>query len=186
MRTSAEFDPVEQLPREALRSLQADRLRAVFGVSLDSLAEAPFTYKSALREAYPFGLLRVPVSELVRVHASSGTHGKPTVVGYTRADLEAWTELMARCMTMAGVRPGMLIHNANSYGLFTGGHGFHQGAERIGATVLPVSGGFGARQALLLRDLGGQVLVATPSYALVIAQAVRDAGIEPSELRLEI
>jgi phenylacetate-CoA ligase len=154
--------------------------------SLDDLSRLPFSVKSSLRESYPFGLMTVPREELVRLHASSGTHGKPTVVGYTRADLDNWTELMARCMTTAGMRPGMLIHNANSYGLFTGGHGFHQGAERIGATVLPVSGGFGARQALLLRDLGGQVLVATPSYALVIAQAVRDAGIELSELRLEI
>src|ERR671934_2534764 len=160
MRTSAAFDPVEQLPREALRSLQADRLRATFGIDLDSLAEAPFVFKTALREAYPFGLLRVPVAELARLHASSGTHGKPTVVGYTPADLEAWTELMARCMTMAGVRPGMLVHNANTYGLFTGGHGFHQGAERIGATVVPGSGGMTTRQAMLLNDLGAQVLVA--------------------------
>src|SRR5437764_650683 len=186
MRTSAEFDPVEQLPREALRSLQAERLLATVAVSLDSLAEAPFTYKSALREAYPFGLLRVPVSSLARMHASSGTHGKPTVVGYTRADLEAWTELMARCMTMAGVRPGMLVHNANSYGLFTGGHGFHQGAERIGATVVPASGGFTTRQAMLLHDLGAQVLVATPSYSLVIAAAVREAGIDPASLKLQL
>src|SRR6266480_3319825 len=173
MHTSAASDPViwdpaEQLPREALRSLQDERLRATFGVELDSLAEQPFTVKSALREAYPFGLLRVPVAALVRLHASSGTHGKPTVVGYTRADLDAWTELMARCMTMAGVRPGMLVHNANTYGLFTGGHGFHQGAERIGAAVVPVSGGMTARQAMLLNDLGAQVLVATPSYSLVI------------------
>src|SRR5947199_8602801 len=107
MRTSAAFDPVEQLPREALRSLQADRLRSVFGVSLDSLASAPFTYTAALREAYPFGLLRVPVSSLVRVHASSGTHGQPTVVGYTRTDLAGWTEVMAGRMTRVGVRPGL-------------------------------------------------------------------------------
>jgi phenylacetate-CoA ligase len=186
MRTSAAFDAAERLPREALRELQRDRLRARFGVELDSLDDAPFAYKSALRDAYPFGLLRVPVSSLVRVHASSGTHGKPTVVGYTRADVEAWTELMARCMTMAGVRPGMLVHNANTYGLFTGGHGFHQGAERIGATVVPVSGGFTARQAMLLHDLGAEVLVATPSYSLVIAAAVREAGIEPASLRLEL
>src|SRR5690242_18638970 len=186
MRTSAVFDPVEQLPRAELLSLQDQRLRSVFGVGLDSLASAPFTSKATLREAYPFGLLQVPVSSLVRVHASSGTHGKPTVVGYTRGDLDVWTELMARCMTMAGVRPGMLVHNANTYGLFTGGHGFHQGAERIGATVIPVSGGFTARQALLLHDLGAQVLVATPSYALVIAQAVREAGIDPSSLSLEL
>ena len=128
----------------------------------------------------------MPVASLARVHASSGTHGKPTVVGYTSADLEAWTELMARCMTLAGVRRGMLVHNANTYGLFTGGHGFHQGAERIGAPVVPVSGGFTARQAMLLHDLGAQVLVSTPSYAIVIAQAVHDAGIDPATLKLEL
>ena len=139
----------------------------------------PFTSKQDLREAYPFGLLAVPREDLVRVHALSGSHGKPTVVGYTRADLDAWSELMARCMTAAGVRPGMVVHNANGYGLFTGGLGFHYGGERIGATVIPVSGGFTARQAMLLSDLGGQVLCATPSYALVIAQAVRDAGLDP-------
>jgi phenylacetate-CoA ligase len=182
-------DPVQQLPRDELRALQLTRLRATFGLeieSLDEVAGVPFATKSALRDDYPFGLLRVPVAELARLHASSGTHGKPTVVGYTPADLEAWTELMARCMTMAGVRPGMLIHNANTYGLFTGGHGFHQGAERIGCPVLPASGGFTARQAMLLHDLGAQVLVATPSYAVVIAQAVEDAGIDPSSLRLEL
>ena len=183
------WDPAEQLPREELRELQLSRLRATFGVdvgSLDEVASLPFATKSALREAYPFGLLRVPVEALARLHASSGTHGKPTVVGYTPADLEAWTELMARSMTMAGVRPGMLIHNANTYGLFTGGHGFHQGAERIGCPVLPASGGFSARHAMLLHDLGAQVLVATPSYALVIAQAVEEAGIEQGSLRLEL
>jgi phenylacetate-CoA ligase len=191
MPTGAASEPViwstaEQLPRAELRELQRERLRATFGAELDALADMPFTGKAQLREAYPFGLLRVPVASLVRVHASSGTHGKPTVVGYTAADLDAWTELMARCMTMAGVRPGMLVHNANTYGLFTGGHGFHQGAERIGAPVLPVSGGMTARQALLLHDLGGQVLVSTPSYALVIAQAVQDAGIDPAALKLEL
>jgi phenylacetate-CoA ligase len=183
------WDSVEQLPRDELRELQLSRLRATFGLdvgSLDEIASLPFATKSTLREAYPFGLLRVPVESLARLHASSGTHGKPTVVGYTAADLEAWTELMARSMTMAGVRPGMLIHNANTYGLFTGGHGFHQGAERIGCPVLPASGGFSARHAMLLHDLGAQVLVATPSYALVIAQAVEEAGIEPASLRLEL
>jgi len=183
------WSPAERLPREELRALQLSRLRATFDLDLDSLeqlAELPFTDKSRLRDAFPFGLLRVPVSALARLHASSGTHGKPTVVGYTPADLEAWTELMARCMTLAGVRAGMLVHNANTYGLFTGGHGFHQGAERIGAPVLPVSGGFTARQAMLLHDLGAQVLVATPSYSLVIAQAVRDAGIDPASLKLEL
>jgi phenylacetate-CoA ligase len=214
MQTSAASEiwdaAAETLPREALRSVQLERLRATVarvlerqplmaerlasaGVtsasdigSLDDLARLPFSTKSDLRSTYPFGLFAVPHEELVRVHASSGTHGKPTVVGYTRADLDAWTEVMARCMTMAGVRPGMVLHNANNYGLFTGGHGFHQGAERIGAAVIPVSGGFTARQAMLLRDLGGQALAATPSYALVIAAAVREAGIDPSELRLEV
>ncbi len=183
------WSPAEQLPRGELRALQLERVQATFGVELDSfeqLAGLPFTDKSSLRDAYPYGLLRVPVGELARLHASSGTHGKPTVVGYTAADLEAWTELMARSMTLAGVRRGMLVHNANTYGLFTGGHGFHQGAERIGAPVLPVSGGFTTRQAMLLHDLGAQVLVATPSYALVIAQAVHDAEIDPAELQLRL
>jgi phenylacetate-CoA ligase len=180
------WSPAEQLPRAELRELQRARLRASFGVELDSLAHLPFSGKADLRDAYPFGLLRVPVASLARLHASSGTHGKPTVVGYTPADLEAWTELMARCLTLAGVRPGMLMHNALTYGLFTGGHGFHQGAERIGAPVVPVSGGMTERQAMLLHDLGSQVLVSTPSYAVVIAQAVLDAGIDPATLKLEL
>ncbi len=204
------WDPVETGPRETLRELQLERLRGTVertissqpllatrlneaGVadpsdisSLDDVARLPFTSKQDLREAYPFGLLAVPREDLVRVHASSGSHGKPTVVGYTRADLDAWSELMARCMTAAGVRPGMVVHNANGYGLFTGGLGFHYGGERIGATVIPVSGGFTARQAMLLSDLGGQVLCATPSYALVIAQAVRDAGLDPDDLALQL
>jgi phenylacetate-CoA ligase len=204
------WDPVETAPRERLRELQLARLRAtvdrtlhrqpVFAsrlaeagitdareiASLDDLARLPFSRKSDLRDNYPFGLLAVPREEIVRVHASSGSHGKPTVVGYTRADLAAWSEVMARCMTTAGVRPGMVFHNANGYGLFTGGLGFHYGGERIGATVVPVSGGFTARQAMLLSDLGGQALSATPSYALVIAQGIRDAGLDPADLPLEI
>jgi phenylacetate-CoA ligase len=204
------WDPVEAAPREELRALQLERLRATVervldgqppgaarlreaGVtsageltSLDDLTRLPFSHKADLREHYPFGLLAVPRERVLRVHASSGSHGKPTVVGYTRADLEAWSEVMARCMTMAGVRPGMVVHNANGYGLFTGGLGFHDGAERIGATVIPVSGGFTARQAMLLHDLGGQVLVSTPSYALVLAQAIRDAGMESPQLKLEL
>ena len=206
----AVWDEVETGPREQLREVQLERLRSTVGrvlqgqppiasrlaesgvndaaeiSSLDDLARLPFTRKQDLRDHYPFGLLAVPKKDLIRVHASSGSHGKPTIVGYTRADLDAWTEVMARCMTMAGVRPGMVVHNANGYGLFTGGHGFHYGGERIGATVIPVSGGFTARQAMLLSDLGGQALCATPSYALVIAQAVRDAGIDPNDLSLEI
>src|SRR5215211_1590717 len=208
--SEAVWDPVETAPREPLRELQLERLRvtveraiagqppiasrlAEAGItdareisSLDDLARLPHTRKSDLRDHYPFGLLAVPRERVVRIHASSGSHGKPTVVGYTRADLDAWTEVMARCMTMAGVRPGMVVHNANGYGLFTGGLGFHYGGERIGATVVPVSGGFTARQAMLLRDFGAQVLTSTPSYALAIAQAVREAGIEPGELRLEL
>src|SRR5438270_2641261 len=166
------WSAAETLPREQLSELQLQRVREmVEGIrSLDDVAQLPFTTKADLRAAYPFGLLKVPREQLVRLHASSGTHGKPTVVGYTRGDLEVWTELMARCMAAAGVRAGMLIHNANGYGLFTGGFGFHQGGERLGATMVPVSGGFTARQVMLLRDLRAQVLVATPSYALAIAQ----------------
>jgi phenylacetate-CoA ligase len=200
----------ETLPRPELAELQLHRLRetiarvlrgqprggellAQAGIarpedlgSLEELESVPFITKADLRDHYPFGLLAVPREQLVRVHASSGTRGKPTVVGYTRADLACWTELMARCMTMAGVRAGMVIHNANGYGLFTGGLGFHQGGERIGATVVPVSGGFTTRQAMLLADLEADVLVSTPSYALVIAQAVRDTGADPRALGIKL
>jgi phenylacetate-CoA ligase len=201
---------VERGPREDLLALQLERLRALVarlldavpptrarlheaGVrsardvgSLDDLRRLPFSMKSDLREHYPFGLLAVPRQELVRVHASSGTGGKATVVGYTRRDLDTWTEVMARCLVTAGVRPGMLVHNANGYGLFTGGLGFHQGAERLGATVVPVSGGFTERQVTLLRDLQAQVLFATPSYALHIGQALGERGIGPDDLALEV
>jgi phenylacetate-CoA ligase len=202
-------DP-QTLPRSELRALQLQRLRDTVthvlraqplgarrltqaGITagselggLEDIASIPFASKSDLRDSYPFGMFAVPREQLVRLHASSGTHGKPTVVGYTAADLETWVELMARCMTMAGVRPGMLIHNANGYGLFTGGLGFHQGGERIGAAVVPVSGGFTARQALLLADLGAEVLVSTPSYALAIAQALEDRGTSLGQHRLEL
>jgi phenylacetate-CoA ligase len=173
-------------PRGAELLLEAGIEQAEDVAALDDLARIGFMRKADLRDAYPFGLLAVPREQLVRVHASSGTHGKPTVVGYTRADLEHWTELMARCMTMAGVRPGMVVHNANGYGLFTGGLGFHQGGERIGATVVPVSGGFTTRQAMLLADLKADVLVATPSYALTIGQAIRDAGGDAGTLGLKL
>jgi phenylacetate-CoA ligase len=154
--------------------------------SLDDLPRLPFTTKADLREHYPFGLLAVAREELVRVHASSGTGGKPTLVGYTRGDLETWTELMARCLRMAGLRPGMVAHNAYGYGLFTGGLGFHQGAERLGATVIPASGGVTSRQVMLLRDLRAQALFCTPSYALRIGQAVAEAGLAPEDLALEV
>ena len=203
-------DRPQRLEREALRALQLRRLRETIdrvlrhqalgaqrlrqaGIAsgadltgLDDLARVPFVSKADLRENYPFGMLAVPRQHLARLHASSGTHGKPTVVGYTAADLDTWTELMARCMSMAGVAPGMLIHNANGYGLFTGGLGFHQGGERIGATVVPVSGGFTTRQALLLEDLGAQVLVSTPSYALAIAQALQERRPGPRVPTLEL
>jgi phenylacetate-CoA ligase len=201
---------IESAPRDRLEALQLERLRALVerllervaparerlhaaGVraardveSLDDLARLPLTAKADLREHYPFGLLAVAREELVRVHASSGTGGKPTVVAYTRADLEMWTAVMARSLAMGGVRRGMVAHNANGYGLFTGGLGFHQGAERLGATVIPVSGGFTTRQVALLRDLGGQALFATPSYALQIGQAVAEAGLGPEDLALEV
>ena len=154
--------------------------------SLDDLARLPFSVKDDLRAHYPFGLLAVDREELVRVHASSGTGGKPTVVGYTRADLEAWTDVMARSLRTAGLRPGMVAHNANGYGLFTGGLGFHQGAERVGATVVPASGAGTTRHVTLLCDLGAHALFATPSYALRIGQAVADAGLGPGDLALEV
>jgi phenylacetate-CoA ligase len=201
---------VERRPRERLRALQLERLREAVGRvlggaaplrdrlrgagvespeaigSLDDLAGLPFTHKADLREHYPFGLLAVPREQLVRIHASSGTGGKPTVVGYTAGDLDVWAEVMARSMAIAGVRPGMLIHNAYGYGLFTGGLGFHHGAERLGTTVLPVSGGQTKRQVLLLCDLQAQVLCATPSYALTIAETLEDEGIGPDQLSLEL
>jgi phenylacetate-CoA ligase len=200
----------ERLPREQLRALQLERLRATVGRllaspsplggrlrdagvtavedigSLDDLARLPFTEKADLREHYPFGLLAVPRERLARVHASSGTGGKPTVVGYTPGDLDVWAEVMARCMATAGVRPGMLVHNANGYGLFTGGLGFHHGAERLGATVLPVSTGQTRRQLTLLRDLQAQVLCSTPSYAMTIAEALEAEGDAPEALSLEL
>jgi phenylacetate-CoA ligase len=201
---------VERAPRERLHALQLERLRGLVarlldgvpvtrerlhaaGVrsgedvhNLDDLRRLPFSTKSDLREHYPFGLLAVPREELVRVHASSGTGGKATVVGYTRRDLDTWTEVMARSLATAGVRAGMLVHTANGYGLFTGGLGFHQGAERLGATVVPVSGGFTERQVTLLHDLGAQVLFATPSYALHIGHALADHGLGPDDLALEV
>ena len=200
----------ETLPRQRLEDLQLERLRSTLarqlevvplmrerlkavGVSsaqdvqsLDDLARLPFTHKTDLRETYPFGLFAVPREQVVRIHASSGTRGKPTVVGYTRHDLDVWSEVMARVLAGFGVQPGMVMHNAYGYGLFTGGLGFHQGGERMGCTVVPMSGGFSQRQVLMLEDLGGEVLCATPSYALNIAQTMRELGAEPSRLKLKI
>ena len=200
----------ETLPREAMEALQLARLREcvarVLGAvaplaarlrdagigdardlaSLADLRRLPFTTKSELRDHYPFGLLGVPRDQVIRIHASSGTRGKPSVAAYTRHDLAVWAEVMARCLAMAGVRPGMVVHNAYGYGLFTGGLGIHQGAELLGCTVVPISGGFTQRQAMLLRDFGGTVLCATPSYALNIAEALDAASIDARALGLEI
>jgi phenylacetate-CoA ligase len=150
------------------------------------LASFPFTTKQDLRDSYPFGLFAVPRSELVRLHASSGTTGKPTVVGYTRSDIETWTRLIARSLYIAGVRPGDALHVAFGYGLFTGGLGAHYGAERLGCAVIPVSAGQTARQVQLICDLEPAVIMATPSYALTIADEFERQGIDPRDSSLRI
>jgi phenylacetate-CoA ligase len=143
---------------------------------LEDLAGLPFTRKSDLRDHYPFGLLAVPLTELARIHASSGTRGKPTVVGYTAADLDVWREVMARVLVAAGARRGDLLHNAFGYGLFTGGLGFHEAAERVGLAVIPASSGNTARHRLLLRDLRPQGIAGTPSFVLHIAEGLAEEG----------
>ena len=171
------FQPdLETMPRSELEQLQRTRLRERFGVELESLAEQPFTTKADLRDAYPFGMLRVSRDECVRVHASSGTRGKATIVAYTANDLSLWADCCARAIAAAGGGPGTLVHIAYGYGLFTGGLGFHYGAERLGCTVVPASSGNTPRQAQLLEDLGAEILCCTPSYALAIADHVEDAG----------
>ena len=204
------FDPAaEFLSADAIAALQQDRLRATIartyaavprfrsrcdaaGVHpsdlrrLDDLTRFPFTTKADLREAYPFGLFAVPRAEVSRLHASSGTTGRPTVVGYTAADLDRWAGLMARCFAVAGARPGDVIHNAYGYGLFTGGLGAHDGAERLGATVVPASGGGTEHQIVLLRDFGADVLCATPSYALNIAEVAERQGVDLRASRLRL
>ncbi len=199
----------ETMPREELEALQLRRLqtqcervyanvrfyRKKFdeaGVkpsdirSLNDLARLPFTEKQDLRNHYPFGMFAVPRDQVVRVHASSGTTGKATVVGYTRRDISNWSELMARSFMLAGATPSDIIHNAYGYGLFTGGLGAHYGAERLGATVIPISGGGTKRQAILLKDFGPDVICCTPSYALHLHEAALDAGIDIAELPLRI
>jgi phenylacetate-CoA ligase len=191
---------IEHAPRAVLETLQLERLQQVVArlkrtergadlpaiEALDDLQDVPFTTKDDLRASYPLGLVTVPRDQLRRIHASSGTGGVPTIVAYTEHDLDVWSKVMSRCMAMAGVKAGMIVHNAYGYGLFTGGLGFHQGAERLGALVIPVSGGVTARQATLLRDLQAQVLCCTPSYALHIAQGLREARVGPQDLKLEI
>ena len=175
------FQPeLETMPRPELERLQDERLRARFGIGRDELVAQPFATKEQLRNAYPFGLLRVPLAECVRVHGSSGTRGKATIVAYTRNDIDLWADCCARAIAAAGGRPGTVVHVAYGYGLFTGGLGLHYGAERLGCTVVPASGGNTPRQAQLLQDLKAEILCCTPSYALAIADHVDD----PSKLSL--
>ena len=209
-RAGAYFQPeAETLPRERLAVLQLERLRAtaqhacenvpfhrrrfeVAGLdprdirSLADLAALPFMVKSDLRDAYPFGLFARPRETLARLHASSGTTGKPTVVGYTSGDIDTWSDLMARCFAAAGARRGDVVHNAYGYGLFTGGLGAHYGGERFGATVVPMSGGSTERQVALIVDFGARVLCATPSYALAIAEVAERQGVDLRASGLEI
>ncbi|MBF8281819.1 MAG: Phenylacetate--CoA ligase [Anaerolineales bacterium] len=189
----------ETMPRDQLENLQTQRLRDVTtrasasvplykkklaGVSsddiksLDDLQRLPFTEKSDLRDNYPFGMFTVPMEKIVRIHASSGTTGKPTVGGYTKADMDVWGEVMARTVTSAGVTGKDVVHNAYGYGLFTGGLGFHLGAERVGAAVIPMSGGLTRRQVMLMEDFGATVLTCTPSYALVIGEEAAEMGVD--------
>ena len=199
----------ERMARADLRRLQLERLkrtlahayanvphtRAAFAAkgvtpddlqSLEDLRRFPFTVKTDLRDNYPFGLFAVPREQLVRLHASSGTTGKPTVVGYTRDDIDTWAELIARSLACAGARPGDVMHNSLGYGLFTGGLGFHYGAERLGCTVTPMSGGQTERQIALIRDFGANILNATPSYALNLAEAAERMGIDLSTGSLRV
>ena len=152
---------------------------------IEDIYKLPFTTKQDLRDNYPYGLFAVPLSEIVRIHASSGTTGKPTVVGYTRQDIVNWSELMARTLTCGGTNKNSVIQIAYGYGLFTGGLGVHYGAERIGASVIPASGGNTKRQVMLMRDFGTTVLACTPSYALYLAETMNEMGIDPSTLELK-
>src|SRR5471032_2893302 len=153
---------------------------------LSDLAKFPFTVKTDLRDNYPFNMFAVPREKLVRVHASSGTTGKPIVVGYTRADIDMWSEVMARSIRAAGGRTGMIMHNAYGYGLFTGGLGAHYGAERLGCTVVPMSGGQTEKQVQLIRDLKPDIIMVTPSYLLVIAEEFQRQGLDGRATSLTI
>ena len=154
--------------------------------TLADLARFPFTAKEDLRQNYPFGMFAVPRGEVSRIHASSGTTGKPTVVGYTHDDLEVWAEVMARSIYAAGGRPGDVVHVAYGYGLFTGGLGAHYGAERLGCTVVPVSGGMTPRQVQLIVDFEPRVIMVTPSYFLAILDEMEVQGVDPRSTSLEI
>jgi phenylacetate-CoA ligase len=199
----------ETLPREALEALQLKRLQHQIervyaavpyyrnkmeeaGVkpsdikSLKDLCRLPFTTKEDLRINYPFGLFAVPFEQVVRIHASSGTTGKPTVVGYTKRDIDSWAELMARTLSAGGAHQGDVVHNAYGYGLFTGGLGAHYGAERLGAAVIPISGGNTKRQVMIMQDFGSTVLMCTPSYALNLADVMKEMNVDPSSLKLRV
>jgi phenylacetate-CoA ligase len=202
-------DPIETASRDELAALQLERLRRTLahafanvphyrakfdaaGVrpedlkSLADLARFPFTSKQDLRANYPFGMFAVPMQEVVRVHASSGTTGKPTVVGYTQRDIDTWAEVMARSIHAAGGRDTDIFHNALGYGLFTGGLGYHYGAERLGMTVVPIAGGQGERQVQLLMDFGATVITTTPSYMLALAEEFDRMGIDSRSTRLRV
>ncbi len=197
------------MDRSDLRKIQSERLRRTvervyFNVpyyrhklqeaglgpevveSIDDIRKLPFTTKNDLRDTYPFGMFAVPMSEIVRLHASSGTTGKATVVGYTRNDVSTWSEVMARTLTSAGAGRNDFIQVAYGYGLFTGGLGLHYGGEKIGASVIPVSGGNTHRQLQLMRDFGTTVIACTPSYALYLAEAIQDNGISRDDLKLRL
>ncbi len=153
--------------------------------SLDDLTQLPFTTRHDLLDNYPLGLLAVPREQVIRIHASSGTKGKPKIVAYTRNDIDIWGEVVARALVCAGVRPGEVVHNAYGYGLFTGGLGVHYGCEYLGATVVPISSGNTQRQIMLLRDLQATTLTCTPSYALTIAETLTNMGLGPDDLCLK-
>jgi phenylacetate-CoA ligase len=204
-----DLDPIETASRDEISALQLKRLQWTLdrvyknvvhytkafdkaGVhpgdlkTLDDLRKFPFTTKAELRENYPFGLMAMPREQLLRIHASSGTTGKPTVVGYSRPDIETWADIIARSMRAAGCRPGMLAQNSYGYGLFTGGLGFHHGAERLGLTVVPVSGGMTERQVKLIGDFKPDVIFVTPSYLLAILDEFRAQGVDPRKSSLKI
>jgi phenylacetate-CoA ligase len=203
----ADLDPIETASVDELRSLQLERLRGSLrhayqnvphyrrmfdGAAihpddckdLADLAKFPFTSKSDLRENYPFGMFAVPREQVARIHASSGTTGRATVVGYTSADLETWATVMARSIRAAGGRPGHILHNAYGYGLFTGGMGAHYGAEKLGCTVVPASGGMTERQVTLIRDFRPDMIMVTPSYMLAIIDEMEKQGLDPARCSL--
>lgn len=204
-----ELEPIERASIDELRELQLQRLRwslrhayenvpfyrAAFeaaGVHPDDcreladLAKFPFTTKADLRDNYPFGMFAVPREQVVRVHASSGTTGQPTVVGYTREDIRTWARLVARSIRASGGRPGDIVHVAYGYGLFTGGLGAHYGAEELGCTVIPVSGGMTERQVMLIRDFKPDIIMVTPSYMLAILDEMERQGMDPRECSLQV